>query len=95
MDHYADVNLLSGKAAVVKLVVLLVVLAVLPFVVPGYRVFTLNYMAIFVIVSIMGGEISAPELQNQPLTVGSFPWRLQGGEAACVLTVAFVGKLPS
>ena len=95
MDHYADVNLLSGKAAVVKLVVLLVVLAVLPFMVPGYRVFTLNYMAIFAIVGIMGGEISAPELQNQPLTVGGFSWRLQGGEAACVLTVAFVGKLPS
>ena len=51
-DHYADVQLLPGKAAVVKLVVLLAVLAVLPFVVPGYRIFTLNYMAIFVIVGL-------------------------------------------
>ena len=52
LDHYADVQLLPGKAAIAKLVVLLAVLAVLPFVVPGYRIFTLNYMAVFVIVKI-------------------------------------------
>mgnify|MGYP002862918567 FL=1 len=52
LDHYADVQLLPGKAAIAKLVVLLAVLAVLPFVVPGYRIFTLNYMAVFVIVGL-------------------------------------------
>ena len=51
-DHYADVQLLPGKAAAVKLAVLLAVLAILPFVVPGYRIFTLNYMAVFVIVGL-------------------------------------------
>jgi kynurenine formamidase len=40
----------------------------------------------------MGGEISAPELQNQRLTIGCFPWKFKGGEAAFARTVAFVGS---
>ncbi len=51
-DHYADVQLLRGRGAWVKLAILLVVLIVLPLVLPGYRIFTLNYMAVFVIVGL-------------------------------------------
>jgi kynurenine formamidase len=38
----------------------------------------------------MGGEISAPELQNRRLTIGCFPWKFKGGEAAFARAVAFV-----
>ena len=51
-DYYADVQLLRGRAAWVKLAILLVVLIVIPLVLPGYRIFTVNYMAIFVIVGL-------------------------------------------
>jgi arylformamidase len=40
----------------------------------------------------MGGEISAPELQNERVTIGCFPWKFKGGEAAFARTVAFVGE---
>ena len=30
----------------------------------------------------MGGDINAPELQNQRLILGIFPWKFRGGEAA-------------
>ena len=51
-DYYADVQLLRGRGAWIKLAILLVVLIVLPLVLPGYRIFTVNYMAIFVIVGL-------------------------------------------
>jgi arylformamidase len=38
----------------------------------------------------LGGEISAPELQNKRLTVGLFPWKFEGGEAAFCRAVAFL-----
>lgn len=38
----------------------------------------------------MGGEISAPELQNRRLMVGAFPWLFKGGEAAFCRAVAFL-----
>ncbi len=38
----------------------------------------------------LGGEIAAPELQNRRLTIGCFPWKFKGGEAAFARTVAFV-----
>ena len=38
----------------------------------------------------MGGEINAPELQNRRLTIGCFPWKFKGGEAAFCRAVAFV-----
>jgi kynurenine formamidase len=38
----------------------------------------------------MGGEIAAPELQNRRLTLGAFPWKFKGGEAAFCRAVAFV-----
>jgi len=38
----------------------------------------------------MGGEIAAPELQNRRLTIGIFPWKFKGGEAAFCRAVAFV-----
>jgi kynurenine formamidase len=40
----------------------------------------------------LGGRIDAPELQNQRLIVGCFPWLFQGGEAAFARTVAFTGE---
>jgi kynurenine formamidase len=38
----------------------------------------------------LGGQIGAPELQNQRLTLGAFPWLFRGGEAAFCRAVAFV-----
>ena len=38
----------------------------------------------------LGGEIGAPELQNKRLTLGVFPWKFKGGEAAFCRAVAFV-----
>lgn len=38
----------------------------------------------------LGGDIGAPELQNQRLTLGCFPWKFKGGEAAFARVVAFV-----
>jgi kynurenine formamidase len=38
----------------------------------------------------MGGEIGAPELQNKRLTLGAFPWKFKGGEAAFCRAVAFM-----
>jgi kynurenine formamidase len=38
----------------------------------------------------MGCDISAPELQNQRLTIGIFPWKFKGGEAAFCRAIAFV-----
>ena len=40
----------------------------------------------------MGGEIDAPELQNQRMIIGCFPWKFKGGEAAFARTVAFLGS---
>lgn len=51
-DHYRDVQLLPDRGAWLKLAVLVAVLAALPWLVPGYRVFTLNYMGVFVIVGL-------------------------------------------
>ena len=38
----------------------------------------------------MGGQIGAPELQNQRMKIGIFPWLFKGGEAAFCRAVAFV-----
>jgi kynurenine formamidase len=38
----------------------------------------------------LGGDIGAPELQNRRLTIGCFPWKFKGGEAAFARVVAFV-----
>jgi kynurenine formamidase len=38
----------------------------------------------------LGGQIDAPELQNRRLTIGCFPWKFKGGEAAFCRVVAFV-----
>ena len=38
----------------------------------------------------LGGQINAPELQNQRLTIGISPWLFKGGEAAFCRAVAFV-----
>ena len=37
----------------------------------------------------LGGEISRPELQNRRMTLGCFPWKFRGGEAAFCRVVAF------
>lgn len=36
----------------------------------------------------LGGDLSAPELQNRRLTLGCFPWKFKDGEAAFCRTVA-------
>ncbi|GMR13801.1 MAG: cyclase family protein [Gemmatimonadota bacterium] len=38
----------------------------------------------------LGGDIGLPELQDQRLTIGVFPWKFKGGEAAFARIVAFV-----
>ncbi len=38
----------------------------------------------------LGGDIGAPELQNKRLTIGCFPWKFKGGEAAFARVVAFL-----
>lgn len=38
----------------------------------------------------LGGDIDHPDLQNKRLTVGCFPWKFKGGEAAFARVVAFV-----
>ena len=38
----------------------------------------------------MGGELNAPELQDQRLTIGIFPWKFKGGEAAFCRAVAWL-----
>ena len=38
----------------------------------------------------MGGDIGAPELQNRRMTIGCFPWKFKGGEAAFCRAVAFL-----
>jgi kynurenine formamidase len=38
----------------------------------------------------MGGDIGAAELQNRRLTLGCFPWKFKGGEAAFCRAVAFL-----
>jgi arylformamidase len=37
----------------------------------------------------LGGDIDADELQNRRLTIGCFPWKFKGGEAAFARVVAF------
>ncbi len=37
----------------------------------------------------LGGEIDADELQNRRVTLGCFPWKFKGGEAAFARVVAF------
>ena len=51
-DHYQDIRLFTTKGSWIKLALLLVVLISLPLILPGYRIFTFNYMAVFVIVGL-------------------------------------------
>ena len=51
-DYYEDVQLLRGRRSWAKLAILLIVLIALPLILPGYRIFTVNYMAVFVIVGL-------------------------------------------
>lgn len=38
----------------------------------------------------LGGDLSAPEIQNKRLIIGCFPWKFKGGEAAFSRVIAFV-----
>jgi len=38
----------------------------------------------------LGGDIGLPELHNKRITLGAFPWKFKGGEAAFCRAVAFV-----
>jgi arylformamidase len=40
----------------------------------------------------LGGEIDKPELQNKRVTIGCFPFLLEGGESAFARVVAFLAK---
>ncbi|MFQ5690102.1 MAG: cyclase family protein [Gemmatimonadota bacterium] len=40
----------------------------------------------------LGGDLAAPELQNRRLTLGVFPWKFKGGEAAFCRAVAFLDE---
>ena len=40
----------------------------------------------------LGGDLAAPELQNRRLTLGVFPWKFKGGEAAFCRVIAFLEK---
>ena len=51
-DHYQAIRLFTTKGSWIKLALLLVVLISLPLILPGYRIFTFNYMAVFVIVGL-------------------------------------------
>ena len=51
-DHYEDIQLFTARGSWIKLALLQVERVSLPLLLPGYRVFTLNYMAVFVIVGL-------------------------------------------
>ena len=36
--------------------------------------------------------MDAPEIQNKRLTIGCFPWKFEGGEAAFCRMVAFLDR---
>jgi kynurenine formamidase len=38
----------------------------------------------------LGGDIGTESLHNRRLTLGAFPWKFRGGEAAFCRAVAFV-----
>ncbi len=38
----------------------------------------------------LGGDLALPEIQNKRLTLGVFPWKFKGGEAAFCRAVAFL-----
>jgi kynurenine formamidase len=38
----------------------------------------------------LGGDISNPDLHDRRITIGCFPWKFKGGEAAFARVVAFV-----
>ncbi len=40
----------------------------------------------------LGGDLSAPELQDRRLTLGVFPWKFRDGEAAFCRAVAFLDE---
>lgn len=40
----------------------------------------------------LGGDLSLPLLQNRRLTIGCFPWKFKGGEAAFARVVAFLDE---
>jgi len=39
-----------------------------------------------------GDDMDAPEIQNKRLTIGCFPWKFEGGEAAFCRMVAFLDR---
>jgi branched-chain amino acid transport system permease protein len=95
VDHYRDVQLLPDRAAWIRAGVLVAVLAALPLVVPGYRIFTLNYMAIFVIVglgmNLLVGDTGLVSLGHAGfLAIGAYTTVLLMTE----LSVPFVAALP-
>ena len=96
MDHYEDLQFLRGRADWVKLGALLLVLAVVPLVVPGYRIFTINYIAVFVIVgvgmNILVGDTGQVSLGHAGfLAIGAYTTVLMMTELAVPFPLALVG----
>jgi kynurenine formamidase len=58
------------------------------------RAYQLTHNALFphncMHVENLGGDIGLPQLHNRRLTLGVFPWKFRGGEAAFCRAVAFV-----
>ncbi len=98
-DYYSDVQLFRGRRSWVKLAVLLAVLAILPLILPGYRIFTFNYMAIFVIVglgmNILVGDTGQVSLGHAGfLAIGAFTTVLMMTEVGAPFLLALpVGGL--
>lgn len=92
-DHYEDIRLLQGRGSWIRLGVLLVVLFTLPQVLPGYRIFTLNYMAIFVIVglgmNVLVGDTGQVSLGHAGfLAIGAYTMTLLMSELAFPFVIA-------
>ena len=51
-DRYRDVQLFRSRGSWIRLALLLAVLVTLPLVLPGYRLFTVSWMAVFVIIGL-------------------------------------------
>ena len=94
-DHYDDIRLFNTRESWIKLVLLLVVLVSLPLVLPGYRVFTLNYMAVFVIVglgmNVLVGETGQVSLGHAGfLAIGAYTMVLLMTKLAVPFPLALV-----
>lgn len=96
-DHYADVRLLRDRGVVVRLALLVAALTILPLVLPGYRIFTLSYMSVFVIVglgmNILVGDTGHVSLGHAGfLAIGAYTTVLSMTELGAPLLLALTAS---